>query len=378
MPAYGEEQKIGLALSGGGFRATLFHLGGLTRLNEIGLLARLGCISGISGGSVAAVYLGLKWSKLEFDENGVAVNLNAEIVEPIREFCGRNIDLAPTIANAVAMLFGGVTSTLSGQYRILFGSATLQDLPDDNTGPRFIIGASNLQTGARVWFSREHIRELRLGIYDSPSTSLSEVVAASTAFPPFLSPVVIRTDANKWRRGIRSDLYDEIPLRARLVLTDGGIHDPSAVDPLLDEHGLILVSDGSKTREVWRRPSSSWFRQLNRTTIMQTVTNSEGHRLALGKAAWAEDLSAGKRKVIWWCNGDRIDDYELDDAMTRDSEKTISFGSMRTRLNRFNSTEQGRLINWGYALCDAALRSRGDLDLVNAPKPTWPDPQHVY
>src|SRR6266581_394163 len=31
---------IGLCLSGGGFRASLFHLGALRRLNELGILAR--------------------------------------------------------------------------------------------------------------------------------------------------------------------------------------------------------------------------------------------------------------------------------------------------------------------------------------------------
>ena len=40
-----EKQQIGLALSGGGFRASLFHLGGLWRLNEMGKLAEVGAIS---------------------------------------------------------------------------------------------------------------------------------------------------------------------------------------------------------------------------------------------------------------------------------------------------------------------------------------------
>jgi len=34
-----EREGIGLCLSGGGYRAALFHLGALRRLNEFGILA---------------------------------------------------------------------------------------------------------------------------------------------------------------------------------------------------------------------------------------------------------------------------------------------------------------------------------------------------
>ncbi len=54
--------KIGLALSGGGFRAAFFHVGVLARLAEIGLLPKVEVISTVSGGSIvgAAYYLCLR------------------------------------------------------------------------------------------------------------------------------------------------------------------------------------------------------------------------------------------------------------------------------------------------------------------------------
>ena len=58
--------RTGLALSGGGFRATLFHLGALWRLNEIALLSGLTAISAVSGGSLIAGLLGTRWEKLIF------------------------------------------------------------------------------------------------------------------------------------------------------------------------------------------------------------------------------------------------------------------------------------------------------------------------
>src|SRR3954467_9189154 len=46
-----------LWLSGGGFRAALFHLGALTRLNELGLLGRTGTVGAVAGGSIVAALL---------------------------------------------------------------------------------------------------------------------------------------------------------------------------------------------------------------------------------------------------------------------------------------------------------------------------------
>src|SRR5208282_640505 len=54
------EPGTALCLSGGGYRAMLFHLGSLWRLNEAGLLRKLNRISSVSGGSITAGMLGLQ------------------------------------------------------------------------------------------------------------------------------------------------------------------------------------------------------------------------------------------------------------------------------------------------------------------------------
>jgi NTE family protein len=43
---------------------------------------------------------------------------------------------------------------------------------------------------------------------------------------------------------------------------------------------------------------------------------------------------------------------------------------IRTRLNKFTPIEQGQLINWGYALTDAAMRKY--VDAANAAPSKWP------
>ncbi|RVD36095.1 patatin-like phospholipase family protein, partial [Mesorhizobium sp. M4A.F.Ca.ET.020.02.1.1] len=59
----GETKKLGIALSGGGFRAAAFHVGTFTALQELDLLDKLDLISCVSGGSVAGAYLALNWGK---------------------------------------------------------------------------------------------------------------------------------------------------------------------------------------------------------------------------------------------------------------------------------------------------------------------------
>ena len=85
-------EGVALCLSGGGYRAMLFHLGALWRLNETGYLHRLGRVSSVSGGSITAGVLALNWEKLAFDQAGVAAAFGEQVVEPVRAMAGRTID----------------------------------------------------------------------------------------------------------------------------------------------------------------------------------------------------------------------------------------------------------------------------------------------
>jgi NTE family protein len=73
------EDGIGLALSGGGYRAMVFHVGALIRLNEVALLRKIKRISSVSGGSITAGVLGTSWKDLKFTDD-VAVNFVVERV----------------------------------------------------------------------------------------------------------------------------------------------------------------------------------------------------------------------------------------------------------------------------------------------------------
>ena len=180
-----------LCLSGGGYRAMTFHLGAIIRLNELGRLKGLARVSSVSGGSITAAQLGLVWNKLEFT-NGVAGNLDSLVIEPILGLASVTIDRRSILAG-IATPLRSIADLVAAAYdRHLYDGATLRELPGTGEGPRFVINATNVQTGKLFRFSQAYQGDYSVGLWRNPSTLLADVVAASSAFPPVLSPHRIR------------------------------------------------------------------------------------------------------------------------------------------------------------------------------------------
>jgi NTE family protein len=351
---------LGLALSGGGFRATLFHLGSLIRLNEAGLLSKVDEFTSVSGGSITSAWLGVNWDQLQFDAAGVAGNLDEVVIQPLREFCGRTID--------VGIILGGVINPvrhpshlLINNYRKhLFGDKTLQDLP---ASPRFTIYATSLQTGASVRFTREYLGEYHLGKIKRPENLIAQAVAASSAFPPPLCPVKVECDPDAWVKGGISDLHDDEYLKKTMWLGDGGIYDNLGLERLSQRCDRILVSDAGAPFGVDRKLKSTRFSQLARTKRTLDIMSEQVR--ALRTRQLIRQFIKGEKSGAYWGIGTRIGEFPmvekgLGNSLVTDSEATREIAGMRTRLNKFDDTEQAKLINWGYALADAALRSRYD------------------
>src|SRR4051812_13809192 len=137
------EDGAALCLSGGGYRAMLFHVGTLWRLNELGYLLNLKRISSVSGGSITAGVLGLAWKDLQFGSTGVAANFEARVVAPLRKLGSKGID-ASSVILGVLIPWQHISDRVEAAYReYLFGDATLQDLPSDSEGPRFVFNATS-------------------------------------------------------------------------------------------------------------------------------------------------------------------------------------------------------------------------------------------
>src|SRR3954464_6546664 len=83
-----ERRGFGLSLSGGGFRAALFHLGALRRLNELEILPKVTTISSVSGGSIFSAFLAVT---LKFPVTGFIADWETTVAAPFRLFCTQNI-----------------------------------------------------------------------------------------------------------------------------------------------------------------------------------------------------------------------------------------------------------------------------------------------
>ena len=179
--AAGPKPGIALCLSGGGYRAMIFHLGALWRLNQLGFLKNLSRVSSVSGGSITAGVLALAWKDLQFNENGVAGNLEELVINRLRRFANHTIDQG-SIIRGILLPRHSIADEVTEAYRDhLFGNATLRDLPADNEGPRFIINATNVQSKVLWRFSRPYMGDYRVGLVNNPTTELALAVAASSA-----------------------------------------------------------------------------------------------------------------------------------------------------------------------------------------------------
>ena len=366
-------KTIGLALSGGGYRATLFGLGSLWRLNEAGLLGKLDRITGVSGGSILLGVLAHRWRDLQF-EDGRAVNFAAEIADPIRAFCGQTIDVGVTLLGALTP-FKTAGDYLAERYaKALFGDTRLKDLPDAASGcPHFIFYATNLQTGRSFRFRQDRIADYFLGISNvTDHIPLAFAVAASSAFPPVFSPILLKTDPTTWRDG--ETLPNLNALREVIVLADGGIYDNMGLEaffPHTDKPrstDIVLVSDAGAPCEIEEEPAQDNIRQMGRIRdILIDQTR------ALRKRWLIAEFEAGRQQGAYWGISTKMKAYGPTPRMIEDSETSDALEHVPTRLKRFEDREQGHLINWGYSLCDVSLRARVGLSTPMAT--TWPIPE---
>jgi len=353
---------IALSLSGGGYRAMVFHVGSLWRLYETGLLGRLDRISSVSGGSITAAVLGLAWNRLNPNAPYDRVRFEESMVAPIRLLASETIDSWGIVGGLI--LPGTINQHIQNSYRKhLYGDATLQDLPNK---PRFIINATNVQSGALWRFSKPYIRDYRVGEIKNPTVSLAEAVGASSAFPPVLSPMLLELDPSSFTAKSGQDLQTE-PFTSRVVLSDGGVYDNLGLETTWKRYDTILVSDAGGKLKPEEEPKEDWARHAYR--VLDLIDNQVR---SLRKRQLIQSYKDKVRKGAYWGIRTNIADYELQDPLRCPFDRTIDLAEIPTRLQRLSKDIQQRLINWGYAVCDAALRKHVEPQLD---KPAFPYPE---
>ncbi len=334
-----------LALSGGGFRATLFHCGALMRLNELGLLAQMGRFASVSGGSITAAKLAVEWDRLDL-QDGRFTNLEDRVIAPLRDFCSRTIDVSAGVLGTLNP-FSSAGARLATAYEKFLGEGSLRDLPD---APDFVFKATNLQTGRVVRFQKRYLADYMIGCIMEPDIPLSTVVAASSAFPPVLSPVRIKVSPSSWVNLTGSTHFGDSNYNRELRLTDGGAYDNLGLESV-DSFNPVIVSDAGKPFSVTESASGFWPSQLSRVLSINTDQSRNLRRRVLFLKC-----AADKREFAVSQIDREVAHREVAQNLTISSDQIGKLQKLRTRLNRFSAVEQESLINWGWLSMDVMVR----------------------
>lgn len=346
------EEGTALCLSGGGYRAMLFHAGVLWRLNEIGYLPKLKRISSVSGGSITSGVLAINWKNLA-ESSFNQETFITRIIRPIRNLASRTIDVSSVALGA--MWFGSIGDKIADSYRkYLFEDKTLQDITDE---PRFVFNATNVQSGVLWRFMKPYMRDYRVGEVKNPKVDLAVVVAASSAFPPVLSPVEMDLNPKDFTFNSGLDLQDD-KFRTQVVLTDGGVYDNLGLETAWKRYQTILVSDAGGGFQAEADPHRDWVRHAVR--ILFTIDNQVR---SLRKRQVVESFKAGVKKGAYWSISANSTDYEIETPLNCPFEVTTSLAQIDTRLKKLDQNTQEKLINWGYAISDLGLRRYVDNSL---------------
>jgi NTE family protein len=357
-PTEKPEAGIALCLSGGGYRAMVFHLGALWRLNQAGLLPKLKHISSVSGGSIVSALLGLVWKQLTFDTQGVATDFDPLVVEPIRSLASETIDADSVIGGIFT--WNTINEKIIKHYgEKLFGTATLQDLPDS---PRFVINATNVQTGALWRFSKPYMADYLVGMVPKPKVPLAVAVAASSAFPPVLSPAILKVEEKDYDPQSAGPLFYR-PFTTKVMLTDGGVYDNLGLETAWKRYQTVLVSDGGGKMDAEEEPKSDWARHSFR--IFNVIDNQVRN---LRKRQVIDSFKRKDREGTYWGIRSHIKDYQLDSRLQCPEDRTLELANTPTRLKRLDDGYQNRLINWGFAICDAAIQKHCNVSPLANPQ----------
>ncbi len=410
--------KAGLALSGGGFRAALFHIGVLARLAQRDLLRQIEWISTVSGGSIIGAFYYLKVKQLlegkRSDKLRPSKQAYCQLIQEIEvEFLAaiqnnmRIMTFADPRENA-RMLASESSPTLRVAqlfdryfYAPITGSTTnlLRDLPvtpdpdiltgdadNDQQGvrvPQLILNATALNTGHLFQLTGTHIGEpsissvmggtttmpqlqpLRL---DDPRLSakqrehlsritLGEAVAASCCVPGLLEPLCLQ--------GLyQDDKGDDVNVR----LVDGGVFDNQGLVSLFEEDCThIICSDASDLLQWQSDPDKVFHAAAMRANdiFMDRIRIEVMQKLAQHKA---ENIA------VFNLGGNDGSDVFGDDA----TRFTHSLRSIRTDLDAFSDIEASALMYHGYMVSEHNLLSDTARTKTSAAESTTQDPGQSY
>ena len=372
---------IGLCVSGGGYRATLFHMGALRRLNELGVLARpdFRSVSSVSGGSITAAGLA---AFLAGRTSGAVGSIpeaewNAGFVAPVRAITRRNIR-TPAVLKRLLPWNWLRTSTgveaLAAAYERHLTPLKLVQVP---AAPGFVFCATDMAYGVNWVFQRSRVGDYQVGYKKPPDGSfpLARAVAASSCFPPVFNPLPAAIPPGDLKGGHEPDTPHRRECVEDLRLTDGGNYDNMGLEPVWKTHATVLVSDAGGLFAT--SPDQGLFWRVSRYQQIQ-----ERQSRALRKRWLMSNFILKAISGTYWGIGSGRESYDAPEGYTEDLAKKV-IAEVRTDLDAFSDAEAAVLENHGYLLADAALRKHVSSLLpaspppLKVPHPDWMDEARV-
>jgi NTE family protein len=351
-PPNGQRQGIALCLSGGGYRAALFHLGGLRRLDELGVLSQVDTITSVSGGSVLAAKIaahvvedsqawGQAGERVAGFESGIAAPMRAQAARDIRTRALRTRFLPWNWLNQnaqVDVLADGLTRDAA--------SARLVDLPER---PRFVFCATDF-TFRDLWLFDSGARMLgddTAGRAPLGDWTIARAAAVSACLAGAFRPMRVSRRLAAQLVGGTYRGPDRDKLLRKLDLGDGGFYDDLGVEPVWGDHACLLVSDGGPAYKP--DPHIGWIWRNIRYVVTPLEQATRVRKLRL-----RDQVSRGVLSCACWDIADRatrpgVQAYS--EALVRDR-----ISQVRIDLDELCDGEQAVLENHGYLVTDEAVR----------------------
>ena len=362
---------IGLSLSGGGFRATLFHLGVIRFLRDAGLLPYLTHVFSVSGGSIMAAHLALHWPQYLGDEAEFA-NAAAELIAFTRHDVRGRIIRRWLLGGYLCWLRPARRkltriALLQSEYSQLFRkpsnpsrSAELLDLankwadPKVPNPPEVYILATAMKRGDLCAFDSGGFSYHASPPLPNPeqftdnTLKVSAAVAASSAFPPLFPPLSTK------RLGLVGEQVNGL---ADDYLSDGGVFDNLGTrrfmwmrEQVNHELKYFFVSDAGAPFD-WEGGTFNGI--LARTTRATGILMRRVGDLEFESASRRDDLFA---TTLIRCDMTRaVSVSDISEPTPVDQQIQKLVGRIRTDLDEFSPTEIRALVWHGYLVAREAF-----------------------
>lgn len=350
-----------VSLSGGGYRAMLFHLGFLWRMRDAGLLAGIKRFSSVSGGSITAGALAIAWDRIDFADAGQS--FRKLVAEPLFALSRHSIQYGGILLGQIPGLSGSYVRKAYDKH--VFGGVKLASLP---AGRRFYFNATSMHTGKLVRFNNEWFGEWSTGRWDVGDMTLSTAVTASSAFPPVLAPIII--DLAGHRPVPTENTRHAAP--ARLYTMDGGVYDNLGIEAVWKRFRTVYVSDAGAAfayEADGRRYLPSVALRVT-DLMMDQIGALRFRQLNDGFHAAAD---SPLRREGFLVSSDYFLDPRPAGTLPYTRANAAALAALPTRLKAYSSREACGLVNWGYIATDDQLRAKGPVGGTCAlPCPEYP------